>query len=69
MERSKSYLVSATAVFRSATSFFIDDSVKVIIDPGAGLGKLTEIKSQTPIDLIINTHYHFDHIAYNYLFD
>lgn len=49
-------------------SLFIDDRVKVIVDPGASLGGLMEIRSQNSIDLVINTHYHFDHIAYNYIF-
>ncbi len=55
--------------FPYCTSLFIDDEVKVLIDPGAGLKTLTALKQETSIDLVINTHYHFDHIAYNYLFD
>jgi glyoxylase-like metal-dependent hydrolase (beta-lactamase superfamily II) len=55
--------------FPYCTSLFIDDEVKVLIDPGAGLKTLTTLKQETSIDLVINTHYHFDHIAYNYLFD
>jgi len=55
--------------FPNCTSVLIDDDVKVLIDPGAGLQTLTALKQEIPIDLVINTHYHFDHIAYNYLFD
>jgi hydroxyacylglutathione hydrolase len=55
--------------FPHCTSVFIDDEVKVVIDPGAGLKTLTALKQDTSIDIVINTHYHFDHIAYNYLFD
>lgn len=55
--------------FPYCTSLLIDDDVKVLIDPGAGLKTLTALKQETSIDLVINTHYHFDHIAYNYLFD
>lgn len=55
--------------FPHCTSLFIDDEVKVLIDPGAGLKTLMTLKQETSIDLVINTHYHFDHIAYNYLFD
>ncbi len=55
--------------FPHCTSLFIDDEVKVLIDPGAGLNTLTALKQETVIDVVINTHYHFDHIAYNYLFD
>ncbi len=55
--------------FPHCTSLFIDDEVKVLIDPGAGLKTLTALKQETQVDLVINTHYHFDHISYNYLFD
>ena len=55
--------------FPYCASLLIDDEVKVLIDPGAGLKTLTTLKQKTSIDLVINTHYHFDHIAYNYLFD
>lgn len=55
--------------FPACTSIFIDDDVKVIIDPGAGPGPLGELMQRHRIDIVINTHYHFDHIAYNYFFD
>ncbi len=55
--------------FPHCTSLFIDDDVKVLIDPGAGLKTLAALKQETYIDLVINSHYHFDHITYNYLFD
>jgi hydroxyacylglutathione hydrolase len=55
--------------FPHCTSLFIDDEVNVLIDPGSGLKTLTKLKQNSNIDLVINTHYHFDHIAYNYLFD
>ena len=55
--------------FPHCTSLLIDDDVKVLIDPGAGLKTLTRLKREMSIDLVINTHYHFDHMAYNYLFD
>ena len=55
--------------FPHCTSLLIDDDVKVLIDPGAGLKTLTRLKRDTSIDLVMNTHYHFDHMAYNYLFD
>ena len=55
--------------FPACTSIFIDDDVKVLVDPGAGPGPLGELTRRERIDIVINTHYHFDHIAYNYLFD
>ena len=54
--------------FPYCNTLFIADSAKVIIDPGAGLHRLSEVKENTPVDLVFNSHYHFDHIAYNYLF-
>ncbi|MBW2630328.1 MAG: MBL fold metallo-hydrolase [Deltaproteobacteria bacterium] len=30
---------------------------------------MTELKQKHHIDMVFNTHFHFDHIAYNYLFD
>jgi len=55
--------------FPHCTSVFIDDEIKVLIDPGAGLKTLTALARETSVDVVINTHYHYDHIAYNYLFD
>jgi hydroxyacylglutathione hydrolase len=57
------------STFPFCTSIFIDDDTKVLIDPGAGLKPLGDLKGRERIDMVINTHYHFDHIAYNYLFD
>lgn len=53
--------------FPFCNSLFIDDSVKVVVDPGAG-PDIARIKEGNYIDLVINTHYHFDHITYNYIF-
>jgi len=55
--------------FPFCNSLFIDDDVKVIIDPGSGYQSLVDINSRSPVDLVLNTHFHFDHIAYNYIFD
>ncbi|TFG38035.1 MAG: MBL fold metallo-hydrolase, partial [Syntrophobacterales bacterium] len=54
------------STFPFCTSIFIDDDTKVLIDPGAGLNPLGDLKGRERIDMVINTHYHFDHIAYNY---
>lgn len=50
-------------------SIFVDDSTKVVIDPGAGREPLENLREHFSVDLVINTHFHFDHIAYNYLFE
>ena len=55
--------------FPYCTSVLIEDDVRVLVDPGAGLQTLVSLRNKAPVDLVINTHYHFDHIAYNYLFD
>jgi glyoxylase-like metal-dependent hydrolase (beta-lactamase superfamily II) len=55
--------------FPFCNSLFIDDDVKVVIDPGSGYNSLAAINSRSPVDLVLNTHFHFDHIAYNYVFD
>jgi hydroxyacylglutathione hydrolase len=54
--------------FPFCNSLLIADRLKAIIDPGAGLNIMTRIRDDHEIDLVINTHYHFDHIAYNHLF-
>ena len=55
--------------FPFSSSLFINDDIKVLIDTGAGLKTLTDLKQKEKIDMVINTHYHWDHIAYNYLFE
>ncbi|MCG6534471.1 MAG: MBL fold metallo-hydrolase [Syntrophales bacterium LBB04] len=55
--------------FPFCNSLLIADGVKTIIDPGAGLAIMTQISDAVAIDLVINTHFHFDHIAYNHLFE
>lgn len=54
--------------FPYCNSIFIDDSTKVIIDPGAGLKPFQQLIESKTVDLVVNTHFHFDHIVYNYLF-
>jgi hydroxyacylglutathione hydrolase len=55
--------------FPYCNTLYIDDAVQTIIDPGAGLHQLQEINQRKSIDLVLNTHVHFDHIVYNYVFD
>lgn len=49
-------------------SLFIDDEKKVIIDPGCGEEVLKNLRRKHGVDVIITTHYHEDHVSYNYLF-
>lgn len=55
--------------FPFCTSLFIDDDIKALIDPGAGYQCLCDLKKEADMDMVINTHYHFDHITWNYLFE
>jgi len=54
--------------FPYCNTIFIADEVNAIIDPGAGKKTLGKVLRNNRIDLVINTHYHFDHIRFNYLF-
>ncbi len=49
-------------------SLFIDDRVKAVIDPASDKDALVRIKDGSGVDAIINSHYHEDHLMYNYLF-
>jgi len=49
-------------------SLFIDDVKKAIIDPGSDETSLRKLNQEKAIDIIISSHYHEDHNAFNYLF-
>jgi len=54
--------------FPHCNTILITDEVNAIIDPGAGEKILEKLLENYRIDLVINTHYHFDHIRFNYFF-
>lgn len=54
------------ARFPHCNSLFIDDEVKVVVDPGSNYEALASLANKA--DAVINTHYHVDHLRYNYLF-
>lgn len=54
--------------FPYSNTLFVNDEVTAVIDTGAGKKPLSKLKQENRIDVVINTHFHFDHIAYNYLF-
>ncbi|WP_027364462.1 MBL fold metallo-hydrolase [Desulfotruncus alcoholivorax] len=55
--------------FPSCTTLLVDGGDTVaVIDPGAGPEAFAVVEDKYIIDIIINTHYHFDHINGNYLF-
>ncbi|MGC9975863.1 MAG: MBL fold metallo-hydrolase [Syntrophales bacterium] len=49
-------------------SLYIDDKKKAIIDPASDESFLRKLAREKKVDIIINSHYHEDHIAFNYLF-
>ncbi|MHB1419182.1 MAG: MBL fold metallo-hydrolase [Bacillota bacterium] len=54
------------ARFPFCNCLYIDDDVKGIVDTGAG--RSMEVFRNQDIDIVINTHYHLDHVANNHLF-
>lgn len=53
----------------SSNSYYIDDRVKAIVDPGSNPGQLKKAGIDfDAVSLVINTHCHYDHIANNGLF-
>lgn len=55
--------------FPACTSLFLDGGdVIAVLDTGAGPDALIHAKDGRRVDIVINTHYHFDHIWGNYLF-
>jgi glyoxylase-like metal-dependent hydrolase (beta-lactamase superfamily II) len=55
--------------FPYSHTVFIDDDVKAVIDTGAGEAPLRELLRGVSVDRVVNTHFHFDHIFCNYLFE
>ncbi len=61
-----SFLISANG-FTYCNCVFIDDDVRAILDTGADKPSLDEIHPES-VDLVINTHHHFDHTRGNRYF-
>jgi glyoxylase-like metal-dependent hydrolase (beta-lactamase superfamily II) len=49
-------------------SLFVDDRTRVVIDPSSDEKKLLSIRQDKPVDILINSHAHEDHLVYNTLF-
>ena len=56
------------ARYPRCNSLLIDDELKVVIDPGSDEARLRELASGRRTDVLIDTHYHEDHTAFNHLF-
>jgi glyoxylase-like metal-dependent hydrolase (beta-lactamase superfamily II) len=54
--------------FPNAHCIFVDDDVPTIIDPASQPDELESLDREKGIRLVINSHYHVDHIRYNRLF-
>jgi glyoxylase-like metal-dependent hydrolase (beta-lactamase superfamily II) len=55
------------AKFPFCHCLYIDDEVKALVDTAFGQDNLRELL-QLPVDVIVNTHFHEDHILNNYHF-
>lgn len=56
------------ARFPDAHSIFVDDEVSTVIDPATRREDLECIEREHGVRLVINSHYHVDHVRYNNLF-
>ena len=54
--------------YPQSNSVLIDDDIRAIIDPACDKEKLKSIHSERPVEVVINSHGHEDHILYNSLF-
>ncbi|HHV15148.1 MAG TPA: MBL fold metallo-hydrolase [Gelria sp.] len=57
----------AKGKFPYSYSVLIEDQIRVVIDTSFGKENLPRIQ-ELNIDVIINTHFHYDHIMYNHCF-
>jgi glyoxylase-like metal-dependent hydrolase (beta-lactamase superfamily II) len=51
--------------YPQSNSILIDDDIRTIIDPACDEEKLLAVHRERPIEVIINSHGHEDHILYN----
>jgi len=49
-------------------TLFIDDDIKAIIDPGADPKQLGKINADNNIEMVFDSHYHYDHKRFNSIF-
>ena len=54
--------------FPNNNALFIDDEIKAVIDPGSDPDELQKIEESNKIEYVFDSHYHYDHIRYNYIF-
>lgn len=56
------------ARFPDSNSIFVDDDVPTVIDPATRREDFERIERERGVGLVINSHYHVDHVRYNSLF-
>lgn len=56
------------ARYPHCNSLFVDDEVRALIDPGSGEAFLRDLALHRRVDVLLYTHYHEDHTAFNHLF-
>lgn len=61
------YLVTNDAGFTYCNCILIEDSLRVVIDSGADAASIAASRPEA-VDLLINSHHHYDHIRGNALF-
>lgn len=49
-------------------SVLVDDQIRAIIDASSDQDKLLSFQGKKPVDFLINSHAHEDHLVFNYLF-
>ena len=69
LQRLKAIAGKNNSRFPCCTTLLVDcGDLLAVVDPGAGSEALQAALVGKRVDLVINTHYHFDHINGNYLF-
>jgi glyoxylase-like metal-dependent hydrolase (beta-lactamase superfamily II) len=54
--------------FPYSSSLFIDDEVKGLVDTGVNSKQLKKLAREADIKVLINSHYHIDHVRGNWIF-
>lgn len=54
--------------FPHAHSLFVDDRIPAVIDPADRPEILEGIAKEREVGVVLNSHYHVDHVRYNHLF-
>jgi glyoxylase-like metal-dependent hydrolase (beta-lactamase superfamily II) len=66
----KLYLISCDDKknYQYSNSLLVDDEAKLLVDTGAKPDQLKKLANENKIDILINSHYHTDHVRGNWMF-